>query len=62
MFLTTGQFLPQHHDHRRQTLHLITAAEADGHTRLVEMNRQVLGSLDRIITSLTDNKQVPDAG
>ena len=62
MFLTTGEFLPHHHDQRRQTLQLITAAEANGHTRLVEMNRQVLGNLDRIITSLTDNEQVPDAG
>jgi hypothetical protein len=62
MFLTTGEFLPQHHDQRRQTLQLITAAEANGHTRLVEMNRQVLGNLDRIITSLTDDEQVPDAG
>jgi len=26
------------------------------------MNRQVLGNLDRIITSLTDDEQVPDAG
>ena len=43
-------------------LQLITAAEANGHTRLVEMNRQVLGNLDRIITSLTDDEQVPDAG
>ena len=59
MFLTTGEFLPQHHDQRRQTLQLITTAEANGHTRLVEMNRQVLGNLDRIITSLTDNEQVP---
>ena len=29
-----------------------TAAEARGHTRLVEMNRQVLDNLDTIITSL----------
>jgi hypothetical protein len=67
MFLTTGEFLPQHHDQRRQTLQLITAAEANGHTRLVEMNRQVLGSLDRIITALADqsddgaDEQVSDA-
>ncbi|MCT6733813.1 tyrosine-type recombinase/integrase [Rhodococcus qingshengii] len=52
MFLTTPEFLPQHHTHRQQTLELITAAEARGHTRLVEMNRQVLDNLDTIITSL----------
>jgi integrase len=70
MFLTTNQFLPQHRSHRLQTLQLITAAEANGHTRLVEMNQQVLGSLDRIITALTDGpdegdesrQQVSDAG
>ena len=66
MFLTTNEFLPQHRSHRRQTLRLITAAEANGHTRLVEMNRQVLG-LDRIITALADqpdddaDEQVSDA-
>ena len=54
MFLTTSDFLPEHRSHRRQTLQLITAAEANGHTRLVEMNRQVLGSLDRIIAALAD--------
>jgi len=67
MFLTTNEFLPEHRSHRRQTLQLITAAEANGHTRLVEMNRQVLGNLDRIITALTDDpdkacEQVTDAG
>lgn len=70
MFLTTGEFLTEHRSHRRQTLRLITAAEANGHTRLVEMNRQVLGNLDRIITALADDpdegdesrQQVSDAG
>ena len=57
MFLTTNDFLPQHRSHHRQTLQLITAAEANGHTRLVEMNRQVLGSLDRIITALADQPE-----
>ena len=52
MFLTTQEFLPQHRTQRKQTLQLITAAEARGHKRLAEMNRQVLGNLDAIITSL----------
>ena len=52
MFLTTPEFLPQHRTQREQTLQLITAAEARGHKRLAEMNRQVLGNLDAIITSL----------
>jgi len=52
MFLTTGDFLPQHHQQRQQTLQLITAAEARGQQRLAEMNRQVLLNLDSIISSL----------
>jgi len=54
MFLTTAEFLPQHHQQRQQTLHLITAAEARGQQRLAEMNRQVLHNLDNIITALND--------
>ena len=52
MFLTTAQFLPQHHAQRQQTLQIITAAEANGHARLAEMNRQVAGNLDNIIATL----------
>ena len=52
MFLTTSEFLPQHHAQRQQTLELITAAEARGHGRLVEMNRTVLSNLDTIIDTL----------
>jgi hypothetical protein len=52
MFLTTGEFLPQHHQQRQQTLQLITAAEARGQTRLAEMNRTVLTNLNTIIDSL----------
>ena len=52
MFVTTPQFLPQHHEHRRQVIQIISAAQARGQQRLAEMNQQVLGSLDRIITTL----------
>jgi len=52
MFITTPEFLPRHHKHRQQVLQIITAAEARGQTRLAEMNRQVLGNLDNIITAL----------
>jgi len=52
MFLTTSEFLPQHHEHRQQVLQIISAAEARGQLRLVEMNQQVLGNLDTIITTL----------
>jgi integrase len=67
MFVTTAEFLPQHHTHRAQVIELITAAEARGQARLVEMNQQVLGNLDRIIDTLGDDpgtaeRAVPDAG
>jgi len=54
MFVTTADFLPQHHTHRQQTLQIITTAEANGHARVAEMNRQVAGNLDKIITALED--------
>ena len=52
MFVTTAQFLPQHHAQRQQTLQIISAAEANGHARVVEMNRQVAANLDKIIAAL----------
>ena len=52
MFVTTPEFLPHHREHRQQVLQIITAAEARGQTRLAEMNRQVLGNLESIITTL----------
>ncbi|MGI8452095.1 MAG: hypothetical protein ACR2MP_33905 [Streptosporangiaceae bacterium] len=51
-FVTTPEFLPQHREHRQQVLQIITAAEARGQARLAEMNQQVLGNLDNIITTL----------
>ena len=52
MFLTTAEFLPQHHGQRQQTLQIITAAEANGQARVAEMNKQVAANLDKIITAL----------
>jgi integrase len=52
MFITTPEFLPRHREHRQQVLQIITAAEARGQARLGEMNRQVLGNLDKIIIAL----------
>jgi hypothetical protein len=52
MFITTADFLPLHHEHRHQVLQIISAAEARGQQRRSEMNRQVLGNLDRIIGAL----------
>lgn len=56
MFITTAEFLPEHRQHRKQTVEIITAAEARGQQRLIEMNQQVLGNLDRIITTLENDQ------
>ena len=55
MFVTTAEFLPQHHAQQQATLQLITAAEAAGHARVAEMNKQVAANLDKIITALEDD-------
>ena len=52
MFVTTAEFLPQHHAQRQAALQLITAAEASGHARVAEMNKQVAANLGKIITAL----------
>jgi hypothetical protein len=52
--------------HRGQVIELITAAEARGQGRLVEMNQQVLDNLNRIIGTLDDDAparaEASDAG
>ena len=52
MFVTTAEFLPQHRARRRQTLQIISAAEANGQARVAEMNQQVASNLDKIIATL----------
>ena len=52
LFLTTPDFLPEHHRHLQATEHLIAAAEQNGQARLVEMNQAVADNLTRIITTL----------
>lgn len=59
MFITTPEFLPQHRQQRQQLLQIVSAAEARGQLRVVEMNQQVLGNLDRIITAL-DTDEAPN--
>jgi integrase len=60
MFVTTPEFLPQHQQQRQQVLQIMSAAEASGQLRLVEMNQQVLGNLDRIINALKDEESAPE--
>jgi hypothetical protein len=62
MFVTTPEFLPQHWQHREQLLQIVSAAEARGQLRLVEMNQQVIGNLDRIITSLETDSEPTTEG
>ncbi len=67
MFITTPEFLPLHHQHRHQVIEIISAAEARGQQRLAEMNHQVLGNLNNIITTLeatpdTEEPEASDAG
>ncbi len=56
MLITTAEFLPQHRQQHQQILRIISAAEARGQTRLIQMNRQVADNLEKIITAL-DNDQ-----
>ncbi len=56
LFITTAEFLPQHHAQHQQTLQIIAAAEARGQARVAEMNRQVAGNLDKIITALENDQ------
>jgi hypothetical protein len=58
---STAEFLPQHRDHQRQVIEIITAAEARGQTRLVEMNQHVARNLDTIITALENDGHEDEA-
>ncbi|MFJ9034051.1 hypothetical protein ACIRQP_37405 [Streptomyces sp. NPDC102274] len=60
-FVTTPEFLPQHREQRQQLLQIVSAAEARGQARVVEMNQQVLGNLEQIITTLESDPDQPEA-
>ena len=47
---------------RQPRLQIISAAEARGQTRVAEMNRQVAGNLDKIITALEDEEETEPGG
>jgi hypothetical protein len=55
------EFLPQHREQRQQLLQIVSAAEVRGQARVAEMNRQVLGNLEKIITGLEDDPGQPEA-
>jgi integrase len=60
MFLTTVEFLPEHHKHREQVHRIVSSAERRGQARVAEMNRQVLTNLDRVIASLEEEASQVD--
>ncbi|MDQ3422667.1 MAG: site-specific integrase [Actinomycetota bacterium] len=68
VFLTGPEFLPELREHRGRTLTLIDQAECSGHTRVLEMNQQVLTNLDRVISEVEtvdpdeSHDEVADAG
>jgi hypothetical protein len=64
VFLTGPEFLPELHAHRGRSLTLIDNAQAAGHTRVAEMNKQVFTNLDRMISELGPDDQTgaADAG
>nr|WP_267313558.1 site-specific integrase [Arthrobacter sp. 260] len=57
VFITGPEFLPELREHRGRTLTLIDKSEANGHTRVAEMNKKVLTNLDRIIDSVDEEPE-----
>jgi integrase len=51
-FQTSIEFLPTHRRQVDETRRLVAAAEHDGHRRLADNHRVVLGHLERIVTAL----------
>jgi integrase len=64
VFLTGPEFLPELREQRHRTLTLLDVSTSKGHTRVVEMNQQVLANLDRMITEVEKDEQedAADAG
>jgi hypothetical protein len=57
VFLTGPEFLPELREQRHHTLTLVNVFQDKGHTRVVEMNKQVLTNLDRMISEIEKNEQ-----
>ena len=52
LFITTAEFLPEHHRQLDATRQLIARADTAGHARVAQMNRAVETSLLTIISAL----------
>jgi len=58
VFLTGPEFLPELQEQRHRTLAIIDVSTGKGHSRVVEMNQQVLANLDRMIGEIeTDDPE-----
>ncbi|MBX7268968.1 tyrosine-type recombinase/integrase [Micromonospora sp. Llam7] len=62
VFLTGPEFLPELREQRHRTLTLIDVSTSNGQTRVVEMNKQVLTNLDRMIGELDTGTEANVAG
>jgi hypothetical protein len=62
VFLTGPEFLPELREQRHRTLTLIDVSTSKGHTRVAEMNQQVLTNLDRMIGELDTGTEATVAG
>jgi integrase len=60
--LTGPEFLPELREHRGRTLTLIDSANDAGHTRVAQMNNDVLANLDTIISQLEHDEGAADDG
>ena len=62
VFLSGPEFLPELREQRHRTLTLIQASAGKGHTRVAEMNQQVLTNLDKMIGQIEQDNEPEDAG
>lgn len=61
VFLTGPEFLPELQAQHRRTLTLVDKAQADGHTRVAQMDQQVLTNLENMIDGISEDQTSPGA-
>lgn len=57
VFLTGPEFLPELREQRHRTLTLIDVSERKGQARVVEMNKQILTNLERMIGEIENDER-----
>lgn len=60
VFLTGPEFLPELREQRHRTLTLIDVSRSSGHSRMLEMNQQVLTNLERMIGEIETTEHQDD--